>query len=200
MRPVNRILPSIISGRETKYSLIQLVQQSSADTNPKDWLVYSIQPYVGAPPPSTGGGFFVVTNVMKIMFCPANERYNRKVTSSGSIGGFICYQMVEGSPGSNNDYCDLPWRPFGYNGAAGSGLAQPPRKLSAVNAVKGASLVWAMVDADRLANPGMGGSETLPDTPAHGKSRNYLWFDWRVTAENVGTSPPNRYFSPSQPK
>ncbi len=169
----------------------------SDNPNQRDWLVYALQPYVGAPAPATAASFMVVTNVMKIMFCPANEKYNRKVAAAGSIGGFICYQMVEGAPGGNNDYCDLPWRPFGYNGAAGSGSEAQPKKLNAVGAVKGLSSIWAMVDADRLANPGMGSSDTLPDTPAHGKSRNYLWFDWHVAAEKTSASPANRYFSPT---
>jgi len=181
-------------------SVGQRATYSFADSpNQKDWLVYAIQPYVGAPAPATASSFVIVTNVMKLMFCPANERYNRKVSAAGSIAGFICYQMVEGSPGGNNDYCNLPWRPFGYNGAAGSGTEAQPKKISAVAGVKGLSAIWAMVDADRLANPGMGSSDTLPDTPAHGKTRNYLWFDWHVASVKTSASPANRYFSPTPP-
>ena len=164
-----------------------------------DWLVYAIQPYMSAPAPRTSGSIIIITNVIKQMFCPADEKYNPKVSSVGALGGFICYQMVEGVPGGNNDYCNLPWRPFGYNGAAGASLVDPPKKVSAVGAVKGFSSIWAMVDADRMANAGIGGSGNLPDTPAHGKSRNYLWFDWHVSSENVSASPPNRYFSPTPP-
>ena len=167
--------------------------------NQNDWLVYAIRPYLAARAPQTSGSAVIITNVIKQMFCPADEKYNLKVSSVGAIGGFKCYQMVEGVPGGNNDYCSLPWRPFGYNGAAGSGLADPPKKLNDVGAVKGLSSIWAMVDADRMANAGMGGSVDLPDTPAHGKNRNYLWFDWHVSSENVSASPPNRYFSPTPP-
>ena len=167
--------------------------------NQKDWLVYAIQPYMAAPTPQTSGSITIVTNVIKQMFCPSNEKYNRKVGSLGALGGFICYQMVEGVPGGNNDYCSLPWRPFGYNGAADASLIDPPKRIHAVGAVKGLSSIWAMVDADRMANAGIGGSGTLPDTPAHGKSRNYLWFDWHVSSENVSASPLNRYFSPTLP-
>jgi len=167
--------------------------------NQNDWLVYAIQPYMAAPAPRTSGSIIIITNLIKQMFCPANEKYNRKVSSAGAIGGFICYQMVEGVPGGNNDYCSLPWRPFGYNGAAGPNLTDPPKKIQAVGAVKGFSSIWAMVDADRMANVGIGNSEDLPDTPAHGKCRNYLWFDWHVSSESVSASPPNRYFSPTPP-
>ena len=164
----------------------------------KDWLIYSIQPYVGGTPPATAVGFLIVTNVMKIMFCPANERYNRKISQAGSIANFKCYTMVEGIPGGSQDYCNLPWRPFGYNAAGGLANFDPPHKLSAVAAVKGLSDIWAMADADRLANSGMGDADTLPDTPAHGKSRNYLWFDGHVKPVNLSASPPGKYFAPSQ--
>jgi prepilin-type N-terminal cleavage/methylation domain-containing protein/prepilin-type processing-associated H-X9-DG protein len=181
-------------------SVGQRATYSFLDTpNQKDWLVYAIQPYVAAPAPATAASFTIVTNVIKVMFCPSNEKYNRKVTAAGSIGSFICYQMVEGAPGGNNDYCSLPWRPFGYNGAAGAGTEAQPKKISQVAQVKSLSQIWAMVDADRLANAGMGGSGDLPDTPAHGSSRNYLWFDWHVASEKASASPPNRYFSPTPP-
>jgi prepilin-type N-terminal cleavage/methylation domain-containing protein/prepilin-type processing-associated H-X9-DG protein len=170
-----------------------------SDANPKDYLVYAIQPYVAAPKPATATSFVIVTNVIKIMFCPANERYNRKVAAAGSIGSFICYQMVEGTASGDNDYCDLPWRPFGYNAASGSG-GDPPKKMSVVAQVKSLSQIWAMVDADRQANFGMGNSDTLPDTPAHGSTRNYLWFDWHVASEKVDPTHSNRYFSPTTPR
>jgi prepilin-type N-terminal cleavage/methylation domain-containing protein/prepilin-type processing-associated H-X9-DG protein len=181
-------------------SVGQKATYSFLDTpNQRDWLVYSIQPYVAAPAPATTTSFIVVTNVIKVMFCPANEKYNRKVAVAGSIGSFICYQMVEGSPGGNNDYCSLPERPFGYNQTVLPGTEGQPKKMSWLARVKSPSQIWAMVDADRLANFGMGGSDTLPDTPAHGKTRNYLWFDWHVASEKASASPSNRYFSPTPP-
>ena len=130
------------------------------------------------------------------MFCPANSRYNIKVVAG--IGNFICYQMVEGSPGGNNDYCSLPWRPFGYNAASGSG-GQPPQTLTAVEHVKSPSEIWAMVDADRQANANPGNNvwvASVPEKPIHGLTRNYLWFDWHVEPELVKDSPPNQYFDP----
>jgi len=162
--------------------------------NTADWLVYSIQRYMGAPKPKTSLTFLNPTNIIPEMFCPANSHYNVKVAAG--IGNFICYQMVEGSPGTANDYCSLPWRPFGYNAASGSG-GQPPQKLTAIAPIKSPSEVWAMVDADQKANAGMGGSGNLPATPIHGATRNYLWFDWHVEPELVKDSPPNRYYSPT---
>ena len=68
-------------------SIAQVASYSASDADPNDWLVYSIQPYVAAPPPSTTLTFNVVTNVIKILFCPANLRYNPKV-AGGVIAGF----------------------------------------------------------------------------------------------------------------
>jgi prepilin-type N-terminal cleavage/methylation domain-containing protein/prepilin-type processing-associated H-X9-DG protein len=162
--------------------------------NVSDYLVYSLYRYMGAPKPKTVGSFLNITNIIPELFCPANSHYNIKVAAG--IGNFICYQMVEGSPGSANDYCSLPWRPFGYNAASGSG-GQPPQTLTAVGNVQSPSQIWAMVDADEMANAGMGGANELPATPIHGATRNYLWFDWHVQPELNKDSPPNRYYEPT---
>jgi prepilin-type N-terminal cleavage/methylation domain-containing protein/prepilin-type processing-associated H-X9-DG protein len=179
-------------------SVGQKATYSRKDANPMDYLVYAIQPYVGAPAPKTVTTAVTVTNVIKVMFCPANEQYNIKVVAG--IGDFICYQMVEGSPGGNNDYCGLKERPFGYNQAPSTppdGTESKPKKVSWLQRQGSPSQIWAMVDADRQANFGMGGSDKLPDQPIHFSVRNYLWFDWHVAPEKVSASPPNRYFSPT---
>jgi prepilin-type processing-associated H-X9-DG protein len=107
--------------------------------------------------------------------------------------------MVEGAPGGNNDYCNLPWRPFGYN-ADPAINGQPPQKLTAIAPIKPPAEMWAMVDADRQANSNQGNDvwrNSVPEKPIHGNVRNYLWFDWHVESELVKDSPPNRYFSPT---
>jgi prepilin-type N-terminal cleavage/methylation domain-containing protein/prepilin-type processing-associated H-X9-DG protein len=173
----------------------------SDSPNQRDYLVYAIQPYVAAPKPATAASFTIVTNVIKIMFCPANEKYNRKVSDAGTIGNFICYQMVEGSPGGNNDYCNLPERPFGYNGPITpviTGTESQPKKLSWVARVGSPAKIWAMVDADRQANANPGNSgwvATVPETPAHGSTRNYLWFDWHVASAKADPTHSNRYYA-----
>jgi prepilin-type N-terminal cleavage/methylation domain-containing protein len=49
-------------------SIAQKATYSASDTNPWDWLVYSIQPYIGGPAPIIGGtpSFTVTTNFMKM--------------------------------------------------------------------------------------------------------------------------------------
>ena len=172
--------------------------------NQNDYLVYAIQPYVGSPKPITGPPTFnVITNVMPVMFCPANSKYNAK--SAAGIGDHICYQMVEGSTvvGNANSYCNLPERPFGYNigpATTPSPTELQPKKPSWVAQQNSPAQVWAMVDADRQANANSGNAgwvASVPEQPAHGKNRNYLWFDWHVEPENVSASSPNRYFEPN---
>ena len=175
------------------------------DANPNDWLVYAIQPYVGAPAPAAAPTFPVVTNIIKIMFCPADQQYNRKVSSAASIGDFFAYQLVEGSTvaGNANSYCSLPERPFGYNGSVSpvvTGTEAQPKKMSWLSRYKGISEIWAMVDADRQANANAGNNNwvaSVSETPPHGGTRNYLWFDWHVESKKVTASPANRYFDPN---
>ncbi len=159
-------------------SVAQKATYSTSDSNPNDWLVYSIQPYLGGRPP---GGSALLTNTMKIMFCPSNERFNTQKNPN-----FFSYEMVEGAPDAANPsrYCGLQWNPFGYNGASGSGSVVP-HKLSAVASSGSVASTWAMVDSDQLGNSGAGPASAFPTKPPHGNSRNYLWFDWHVEAVKV---------------
>jgi prepilin-type N-terminal cleavage/methylation domain-containing protein/prepilin-type processing-associated H-X9-DG protein len=165
-------------------SVAQVATYSASDTQPNDWLVYAIQPYVGAPAPSAGGTFGVVTNFMKIMFCPANQQYNAKVLAGGFQ--FYSYEMVEGGdPTSVSRYCRLPWNPCGYNGGGNNANGKPPHKMSEVVSVGSVAQIWAMVDSDELGNSGAGPAGNFPNTPPHGTSRNYLWFDWHIEPVKV---------------
>ena len=149
-----------------------------------DWLVYSIHPYVGGPAPdTTGGGFVVATNTMKIMYCPSNERYNTVKNPN-----FFSYLMGEGNidPASTSRYCGLQWCPFGYNQGTSAGRPTvTPHKLNEVSALGRLTTTWAMVDADARGNNGAGPAASFPPVPSHGPTRNYLWFDWHVAAVRV---------------
>jgi len=170
------LLPNGETGKQTGrgLSVAQKATYSSADAKPADWLVYAIQPYVGAPAPSSGG-FVVKIELMKIMSCPSNERYNKNNNPD-----FFSYEMVEGGPaGSVSRYCGLEWMPFGYNGASGTGYAGP-RKLSSVASAGSVSSIWAMVDSDQKGNNGAGPAGSFAPEPTHGSTRNYMFFDWHV--------------------
>ncbi len=146
-----------------------------------DWIVYSIQPYVGGPSPvMTGGAFVVVTNQMKVMYCPSNEHYN-----TANNPQWFSYEMVEGGPANSvSRYCKLPWNPFGYNGASGSGTVLP-HKMSELAPINSIASIWAMVDSDQEGNNGAGAAPNFPSVPPHGPTRNYLWFDWHVEPMHV---------------
>jgi prepilin-type N-terminal cleavage/methylation domain-containing protein/prepilin-type processing-associated H-X9-DG protein len=151
----------------------------SYNDNPNyyDWLVYSIQPYIGGPAPVTTATFPVVVNTMKIMYCPSNEKYNTSQNAS-----FFSYEMVEGgAAGSVSRYCGLTWDPFGYN----QGVSSPPHKMNEVAAAGSIAQIWAMVDSDQQGNNGAGAAGSFPPVPAHGGTRNYLWFDWHVEPVKV---------------
>ncbi len=162
-------------------SVAQKASYSYSDSpNQNDWLVYSIQPYVGAPAPATAPAFPVVTNTVKIMYCPSNEKYN-----SSKNADFFSYEMVEGgAAGSVSRYCGLTWNPFGYNGGGGSGVSQP-HKLGQIASAGPVAQIWAMVDSDQKGNNGAGPAASFPPVPAHGSTRNYLWFDWHVESVRV---------------
>jgi prepilin-type N-terminal cleavage/methylation domain-containing protein/prepilin-type processing-associated H-X9-DG protein len=159
-------------------SVAQKATYSAMDTNPNDWLVYSIYTYLGGRAPAAGG-FVVTTNTIKVMSCPSNERYNKNKNPD-----FFSYQMAEGGPaGSVSRYCGLEWYPFGYNGTVASGT-RVPHKLSELTSL-GHARVWAMVDSDQKGNNGAGPSPNFAADPTHGSTRNYLFFDWHVEAIRV---------------
>ncbi|HEU6449364.1 MAG TPA: prepilin-type N-terminal cleavage/methylation domain-containing protein [Verrucomicrobiae bacterium] len=182
------LLPSGEDGVTSGYglSVAQKATYSKLDTKSHppgwDWLVYYLQPYVGAPNPQTTG-FFVVTNSVKIMVCPSSERYNTKNNPD-----FFCYELSEGSidPSSVSRYCGLTRNPFGYNFTPAN-PAQPvaPEKLTDITTGKSFTQIWAMVDADAQGNNGAGASGYFCSVPAHGSTRNYLWFDWHVESVRV---------------
>jgi prepilin-type processing-associated H-X9-DG protein len=175
-------------------SVAQKAGYSTSDTSPHDWLVYYIQPYVGAPPPQTTPTFPPTTNIVKVLYCPSNEHYNISKNPD-----FFSYEMVEGSSqaGSVSRYCGLPWNPFGYNNGSGSG-GTVPHKLAELPPLGSIADIWAIVDSDQQGNSGAGPAVNFPPVPAHGTTRNYLWFDWHVapikappagTGDSVHTRP-----------
>jgi prepilin-type N-terminal cleavage/methylation domain-containing protein/prepilin-type processing-associated H-X9-DG protein len=160
-----------------------------SDPKKSEWLVYYIQPYVGAPAPATAATFPSVTNVIKIMYCPSNNHYN-----TANNPDFISYEMVQGgAKGGVHDYCGLPWYPFGYQGGAPAS-PMSPHKLSDIATVNSIAQTWAMVDEDLLGDSGSGAAGAFPPVPAHGSTRNYLWFDWHVEPVKVPSNGHYAYY------
>jgi prepilin-type N-terminal cleavage/methylation domain-containing protein/prepilin-type processing-associated H-X9-DG protein len=184
-------------------SVAQKAAYCYATDNPNfyDWMVYSIQPYIGGPVPSlSSSGFVNPTNTMRVMYCPSNVKYNTSQDPS-----FFSYEMVEGSitAGSVSRYCGLTCNPTGYNnpGALPAGQPGPPQKLGSLSSISSGNApaqIWAMVDSDQEGNNGAGAHASFPPVPAHGSTRNYLWYDWHVepvkvppagTGDSVHTAP-----------
>ena len=162
-------------------SVAQKASYSYSDNpNQNDWLVYAIQPYVGGPTPATVPANPTITNTIKIMYCPSNEKYNVSKNPD-----FFSYEMVEGgAAGSVSRYCGLTWNPFGYNGGGGP-VGNAPHKMNEVATAGSVATIWAMVDSDQKGNNGAGPAASFPSVPAHGSNRNYLWFDWHVESIKV---------------
>ena len=159
-------------------SIAQKATYYNGMPNPDDWLSIAIQPYIGGPTISTVAAFSVTTNTMKILVCPSNEKYNTAQNPE-----FFSYEMAEGGPaGSVSRYCGLTWDPFGYNNPAAN---NPPHKLADISQAGSVAQVWAMVDSDQKGNNGAGPAASFPPVPAHGGTRNYLWFDWHVEPVKV---------------
>jgi len=97
-------------------SIAQTAAYWNGMPNPNDWMPISLLPYVGGPAFSTTPSFPIVTNVMKIFFCPANAQYSKP-----SNPEFYSYDLVDGKPAAGQGYCGLTMRPFGYNDADGKG-------------------------------------------------------------------------------
>jgi prepilin-type N-terminal cleavage/methylation domain-containing protein/prepilin-type processing-associated H-X9-DG protein len=166
-----------------------------SNPNPNDLLAIWLIPYVSAPAFNATPTFPTVTNVMKIFVCPSNEKYS-KAGSSTFTPSFNSYEVVEGVPSTSGSpkYCGLTSRPFGYNGGGGSSGLLPPQKMSAIKSDTGRGLsdIWALVDSDVDGNPGSGtaGAGNSANSqnslhPAHGATRNYLWFDWHVESKKA---------------
>ena len=185
----------VSSGRGLTVPQTTIYWGGMSSPNPNDLLLIWLIPYVGAPAFSSTPTFPVVTNQMKVFVCPANEKYG-KAGSSTFNPAFTSYEVVEGVPAGSGSpkYCGLTARPFGYNGGGGSTGMLPPQKMSAVRSTTGRGLsdIWALVDCDFDGNPGSGaaGSGTAANStvslhPAHGSTRNYLWFDWHVESKKA---------------
>jgi prepilin-type N-terminal cleavage/methylation domain-containing protein/prepilin-type processing-associated H-X9-DG protein len=168
---------------------VQTAAYYNAMPNPYQWMTISLLSYVGGPAFSTVPTFPVVTNVMKVFYCPSNEKYSKPTNPN-----FFSYEVVEGTTGTGPKYCGLTSHPFGYQ-SWGSTPGEVPSKLTNIKSSTGRGLtdIWAMVDSDAKGNPNSGTAQGggVAPTPAHGSNRNYLWFDWHVETKKavyVGTT------------
>jgi prepilin-type processing-associated H-X9-DG protein len=114
----------------------------------------------------------------KVFWCPANIYHNDMLTN-GVMTKTVYGVTTEGNLG-------LPWNPFGYPAVpANWNPGEPPHRMSELNSIRSLSDLWMLVDVDQAAPGFPGWRNTTPRTPAHGQSRNYLFFDSHVAGYRV---------------
>jgi prepilin-type N-terminal cleavage/methylation domain-containing protein len=156
------------------------------DQRSKYQLAYYIAPYLSYPAPST-----TQSNVAKVFFCPAFERYrppnNEQTYDRTCYGAFNPqYSTITNLP-ANQD------RPFGY--APGQGIPQQrPMKMTTLQGIAAGAGVsisdfWALVDLDQVGSPTVGWVADIPPTPVHGTTRTYLYFDQHVATKKASKLP-----------
>ncbi len=139
-------------------------------------LIYYLATYLALPSPSTAPE----TNVAKVFFCPAFERYQPPVNEP--MAERTCYGVYH--PGYSA-LTNVSFRPFGYPPGQDAPMERPHR----INEVQSAaSLVdtWMVVDLDQLGCPNVGWKAEIPPTPVHGSIRTYLFFDNHVATKKAG--------------
>jgi prepilin-type N-terminal cleavage/methylation domain-containing protein/prepilin-type processing-associated H-X9-DG protein len=163
----------------------------TSTTDYKKYLPYYIAIYLNMPAPSALGSQI---RVVPAFVCPG---YNSSMPGN-SIAGYVptsdnydhafSYSVTRSV--SNAWWSLLPNNlPFGKENAA------RPMRISAIAACASLSSVWAAADVDTnsVTDPGsLGGPENyVARAPVHGKSRNFLYFDFH--ASSVKVSSPEHY-------
>jgi prepilin-type processing-associated H-X9-DG protein len=138
-------------------------------------LVYNIATYLGAPAPAAP------LQTCSIFLCPAALANNPMLKDNLSNAVVYC---VISRGATNSAGAILPWDPFGYTSPA----ARPHKLTELTASVWGGVMPWMLTDVDcwvmgTTSSP-WGGSSVVPLLPAHGKARNYVFFDAHVEGKN----------------
>jgi prepilin-type N-terminal cleavage/methylation domain-containing protein len=129
--------------------------------------------HLGTPAPS------VVMTRSPVFLCPAYEHAAPKTSSGEERVALLVNQDVDPEPG-------LMVRPFGYPARAGA-PTRNPLKLSGISAFGSPSQIFSVTDADKGNSPTADNPwwAQLPDRPAHGRTRNELYFDGSARGKQV---------------
>jgi len=155
-------------------------------------LIYDIATYLGAHAPAAQ------IQICNIFLCPAAIAGFPALMSG--LTNDVPYIVVTAPDSVTLSNVELPWNPFGYvnNGTATANYGLSPHKLADItSSIWGGKLPWMLTDTDGL---GIGAPNNwpglfYPPVPAHGKSRNYVFFDghvqnYRLNMLYVGFSTP----------
>ena len=169
-------------------------QPAFYDTNAyaKNYLVTHLSTYMGAPAPAA------TMQICSIFNCPAALSKNPAIQSALQSGttaqaANVCvYMIMYHNYGCNTNSTggNMSFSPFGYPSATGA--PTPPVKLTDMTPdTWGGQMPWMLTDTDNWSFAGDATTNwwhcLFPSTPAHGKSRNYVFFDGHVEARKFTT-------------
>jgi len=147
-------------------------QTAQYDANKRAMLVFYLATLLGEPAPDA------VSRSAKVFQCPGN-RYESASVAAG-LKPKTFYGLIA------KDQLGLPWMPYGYPADEVTwNEGQPPHRMSELNRFGGLSRLWTLVDVDQRAPGYPKWRDTTPRAPAHGESRNYLFFDGHVANHRV---------------
>jgi prepilin-type N-terminal cleavage/methylation domain-containing protein/prepilin-type processing-associated H-X9-DG protein len=141
--------------------------QASFDESSSEEILYYIYPYLGIAPPSDRA------TVVRVAACPGYMKCAPGISSLSDMEGRICYLLNPNvSPLPGGQVC-----PFGYPSPL-----QPVLKQSQLSQFGSPAEMFAISDVDKgnVTNPSVDWWGDLPYSPAHGSTRNQLFFDWHV--------------------
>lgn len=159
----------------------------TSTTDYKKYLPFYLAVYLNLPSPSAVGSR---TNLVQAFVCPGY----RSSLPNNSMAGY--------SPDSDNynnafsysvtrSFSNEIWSLLPNNLPFGKENSHRPLKITQIAACAPVSSVWAAADLDLLAvaDPGsLGGPQPyVAKVPVHGKSRDFLFFDFHAAAVKVST-------------
>jgi prepilin-type N-terminal cleavage/methylation domain-containing protein/prepilin-type processing-associated H-X9-DG protein len=143
--------------------------QASYDANSSEELLFYIATYLAVPPPSDQ------PTIVPVAVCPGYLHAAPGVGSLSDMEGRICYLLNPNlNPLPGTSVC-----PFGYPNPW-----QPPLNGTQLAQYGSPVGLFAITDVDKgnVTDPSVGWWSDLPYKPAHGATRNQLFFDWHVAA------------------
>ncbi len=158
---------------------------ATAQAGPQQ-LVYSVATFLGASAPTAAN------QTCKAFQCPAVIPANPNMAN---ITNDVFYGVVTAQQSASDHAAALPWNPFGYADPASASAAYglKPRKLTEMSAsIWGGRMPWMLTDIDlwglnATASPWP--NLMLSATPAHGKTRNFVFFDGHVETRHAIQKP-----------
>jgi len=170
------------------------IQPSSYEKGDVGVLVTFLTSYLGYHDPDT------TTRLAKVMLCPAVAAAAGVDPNVGDTNKTCTYYLDGHFSDVIQTWQGIGFLPFGYESTAppwgfpadpSDPFGVPSRKITAVSAKAPLTSVWYLVDIDGVGTPTVNRNQpnmlkipvTMP--PAHGKVRDYLYFDGHVNVKKV---------------